>query len=104
MEITTCEQYVLNRVKELDDEVERLRVELLKRDKEVTELQDIVTTYDEIVRVYGEKDVFTHTTKIEVDVHSGYSDEEDEYYNFLMNRNEKYLEVRDYSEKSEVIE
>ena len=104
MEIKTCEQYVLNRVKELEDDVERLKVELLKKDKELKEVQDIVTTYDELFREHGTKDVFDSSVHASVDVCEAYTKEKD-YYDFIISRNGQYISVHDYrksvDEKSE---
>lgn len=96
MEIKTCEQYVLNKVIELEKEVERLKVELLKKESELKEVQNVATTYDEIFRVYGEKDIFNSGAKIEAGVHGGYSDEEANYFDFIEERNGKWLRVKDY--------
>lgn len=96
MEIKTCEQYVLNKVTELENEVERLKVELLKKDKELNEVQDIVTTYDELVRVHGELDHFNSGNKIEIGVYDKYDDEEKSYFKFLEERNGKWLQEKDY--------
>ncbi len=99
MEIKTCEQYVLSKVTELEHEVERLKVELLKKESELKEAQDIITTYDELVRVHGELDHFNSGNKIEVGVYDKYDDDEKSYFKFLEERNGKWLQEKDYRDK-----
>ena len=95
MEIKTCEQYVLNRLSEVENEVEKLKVELLKKESELKEVQDIVTTYDELLRECGEIDHFNSGDKIEVGVYERY-DNEGSYFKFLKERNSKWLQEKDY--------
>lgn len=96
MEIKTCEEYVINRARELENEVLILKDELEAKNRQIKELQETVTTYDELFRIYGEKNIFNSGEKIEAGVHGGYSDEEANFFNFIEERNGKWLKVRDY--------
>lgn len=100
MEIKTCEEYVLNRAKELENDVFRLKEELEAKNKQIKELEDIVTTYDELFREQGSKDVFDSSNHVSVNVCEAYEDER-EYYNFLISRNGQFLKVKDYRTKSD---
>ena len=93
MEITNCEQYVLNKLQETENEVERLRAELVMMQSQLKEAQDIITTYDEVFREHGTNDLFDSSNHVSLTICDKY---ETDYYNFLMERNHTFLTVKDY--------
>ena len=95
MEIRTCEEYVLNRARELENEVFKLNEELESKNKEIAELQNIITTYDELFRVHGQKDIFYSSVHVGVDVCEAYTKEKP-YFDFIVERSDKFLSVHDY--------
>ncbi len=100
MEIKTCEEYVLSRLAELEIEVSSLKAQLNEKDNQIRGLEDTVTTYDELFREYGQKDVFDSSVHVSADVSEAYSKEKP-YYDFIMSRNEQFLSVHDYRKKSD---
>jgi hypothetical protein len=95
MEIRTCEEYVLNRAKELENDVFRLKEQLESKNAEIAELQSVITTYDELFRVHGQKDIFDSSVHASVDVCEAFTKEKP-YFDFLVERNGQWLEVHDY--------
>lgn len=100
MEIKTCEQYVLSKLAELELEVSSLKAQLNEKDNQIRGLEDTVTTYDELFREHGQKDVFDSSVHVSVDVSEAYSNEKP-YYDFIVNRNEQFLSVHDYRKKTD---
>jgi hypothetical protein len=99
MEIKSCEQYVINRLQEMENEVKRLESVVEHLNKVISEDEAIITTYDELFREHGEKDLFNSGCRIEASVCENY---EPEYYNFIMKRNEQFLEIKDYRDNKPV--
>lgn len=101
MEIKTCEQYVLSQLQTLEKKNEMLQENINHLNKVISEYEGIITTYDELFREHGSKDVFdSGNTHVNADVSSAYKGEK-EYYEFLINRNGQFLKVNDYRKKSD---
>ena len=100
MEIKTCEEYVLSRLEVAEKANELLQETIDNLNKTISEYEGIITTYDELFREHGSKDVFDSNTHVNVDVSEAYRGEK-EYYEFLINRNGQFLKVNDYRKKTD---